>query len=68
MIGKAAIEAARIFVDETGLEGQLTAEEFLEEREEMLAELFPDANLLPGVERLLRHLAAKEVPMAVATR
>lgn len=68
MIGKPALDAAKIFIDETGLQGELTPEGFLEEREGMLAELFPDANLLPGVDRLVRHLAAKRVPMAVATR
>ncbi|GAQ81640.1 Glycerol-3-phosphatase [Klebsormidium nitens] len=67
MIGKPALDAAKIFIDETGLQDELAPEGFLEEREEMLAKLFPDANLLPGVDRMVRHLAAKRVPMAVAT-
>jgi beta-phosphoglucomutase-like phosphatase (HAD superfamily) len=41
------------------------AEDFLQQREEILDRLFPDAPLLPGVERLLRHLHAHGVPLAV---
>jgi hypothetical protein len=37
------------------------------QREEILDELFATAPLLPGVERLIRHLHAHGVPMAVAT-
>lgn len=48
MMGKKAIEAARVFVEEMGLDGLLTPEGFLEEREEMLQELFPTAELMPG--------------------
>ncbi|KAI4971346.1 hypothetical protein ZWY2020_002260 [Hordeum vulgare] len=39
MMGKKAAESARIFVDECGLAGLLTPEQFLEEREGMLQEL-----------------------------
>lgn len=48
MMGKKALEAARVFVEETGISGSLTAEEFLEEREEMLQNLFPTSELMPG--------------------
>ena len=48
MMGKKAIEAARVFVEEMGLVGELTAEEFLEEREEMLQQLFTTTQLMPG--------------------
>lgn len=48
LMGKKAIESARIFVEECGLVGMLTPEEFLEEREGMLQELFPTCSLLPG--------------------
>ncbi|MQL90099.1 hypothetical protein Taro_022681 [Colocasia esculenta] len=67
MMGKKAIEAARVFIDEMGLEGLLTPEGFLEEREDMLQELFPTAELMPGVKRLINHLHAKGVPICVAT-
>ncbi|KAI4344409.1 hypothetical protein L6164_011640 [Bauhinia variegata] len=67
MMGKKAIEAARIFVEETGISDSLSAEQFLVEREEMLRKLFPTSELLPGVSRLIRHLHAKGIPMALAT-
>ncbi|KAG8046826.1 hypothetical protein GUJ93_ZPchr0008g12855 [Zizania palustris] len=67
MMGKKATESARIFVDECGLAGLLTPEQFLEERESMLQELFPSCAVMPGVLRLVHHLHAKRVPMAVAT-
>ena len=49
MMGKKAIEAARIFVEETGISYSLTAEEFLVEREAMLQKLFPKSELMPGL-------------------
>ncbi|KAH0436074.1 hypothetical protein IEQ34_026481 [Dendrobium chrysotoxum] len=67
MMGKKAIESARIFVEECGLTGILTPEAFLEEREGMLQELFPTCQLLPGVKRLISHLHANRIPMCVAT-
>lgn len=48
MMGKKAIEAARVFVEETGISDSLTAEDFLVEREEMLKKLFPTSELMPG--------------------
>ncbi|KAH9297393.1 hypothetical protein KI387_029075, partial [Taxus chinensis] len=67
LIGRKALEAAQIFVKETGLEDILTPEEFIRRREEMLHSLFPESELMPGAERLVRHLHAHGVPMAVAT-
>lgn len=48
MMGKRATEAAQVLIDELGLEGQLTPEQFLKEREELLDKMFPQAELLPG--------------------
>ncbi|KAI7840608.1 hypothetical protein COHA_005758 [Chlorella ohadii] len=67
MMGKKAIEAARTLVDELDLHGKITPEEFLTEREEALDEMFPTAQLLPGAERLLRHLHAHGIPVCLAT-
>ncbi|XP_043708215.1 (DL)-glycerol-3-phosphatase 2-like [Telopea speciosissima] len=67
MMGKKALEAARVFVDETGISNSLTAEQFLEEREEMLRNLFPTSELMPGATRLIRHLHENGIPMCVAT-
>ncbi|MCO5595867.1 hypothetical protein L7F22_049918 [Adiantum nelumboides] len=67
MMGKKALEVGKIFVSESGLDGILTLEDFISQREIMLHSLFPDSELLPGVERLIRHFHAYQVPMAVAT-
>jgi phosphoglycolate phosphatase-like HAD superfamily hydrolase len=62
-----AIEAAQVLVDELQLHGLTTPEQFLADREEALDAMFPTAQLLPGAERLLRHLAAAKVPFCLAT-
>uniref|UniRef100_A0A2P2JVJ3 2-deoxyglucose-6-phosphate phosphatase n=1 Tax=Rhizophora mucronata TaxID=61149 RepID=A0A2P2JVJ3_RHIMU len=49
MMGKKAIEAAHVFVEETGISDSLSAEDFLVEREEMLKEMFPTSQLMPGI-------------------
>lgn len=49
MMGKKALEAARVFVEETGISDSLTAEDFLVEREAMLQSLFPTSELMPGI-------------------
>ncbi|XP_078443782.1 (DL)-glycerol-3-phosphatase 2-like [Wolffia australiana] len=67
MMGKKAIEAARVFVEAMELQDVLTAEAFLEEREGMLQQLFTTTELMPGAKRLINHLHAKGVPMCVAT-
>ncbi|XXG64495.1 hypothetical protein AAC387_Pa05g2434 [Persea americana] len=67
MMGKKAIEAAQVFIEETGLTGLLTPAEFLEEREGMLQNLFPTCEKMPGVSRLINHLHANGVPICVAT-
>lgn len=67
MMGKKALEAGQVFIAETGLQGILTAEDFIKEREKMLHDLFPKCQLMPGAERLIRHLHNHGVPMAVAT-
>ncbi|PRQ23914.1 putative glycerol-1-phosphatase [Rosa chinensis] len=48
MMGNKAIEAARVFVEDTGLSDSLIAEDFLVEREVMLQKLFPTSELMPG--------------------
>uniref|UniRef100_I1LVR3 (DL)-glycerol-3-phosphatase 2 n=1 Tax=Glycine max TaxID=3847 RepID=I1LVR3_SOYBN len=67
MMGKKAIESARIFVEETGISDSLSAEQFLVEREDMLEKLFPTSEPMPGASRLVNHLHAKGVPVCVAT-
>ncbi|KAL8041031.1 hypothetical protein ABFX02_10G139000 [Erythranthe guttata] len=67
MMGKKAIEAARVFVEETGIDGLLSAEDFLVEREDMLQTMFPTSELMPGASRLIQHLHANGIPICVAT-
>ncbi|XP_031831144.1 pseudouridine-5'-phosphatase isoform X2 [Nomia melanderi] len=45
----------------------LTVEEFGAELLQLYQELFPTANLMPGAERLLRHLKENKIPIALAT-
>lgn len=65
MMGQKALDAARLLVAELCL--PLTPEAFLEQREAALDALFPTAALMPGAERLVRHLAAHGVPCCVVT-
>ena len=67
MMGRKAVQAAQIMIDHYGIGDKLAAEDFVKEREEILDRLFPESELLPGVERLLLHLLAHNVPMAIAT-
>lgn len=67
MMGRKALEASQLLVDELSLQGKISAEGFLAERNVILDKLFADAKLLPGVGRLVRHLHKHGVPIAVAT-
>ncbi|CAO2822995.1 unnamed protein product [Amaranthus hypochondriacus] len=67
MMGKKAIEAARVFVEETGISDSLSAEDFLVEREAMLQSMFPTSELMPGASNLIKHLHAHGLPICVAT-
>lgn len=49
------------------LEVPLTAEELVSLSMEQLSTLFPKCGLMPGAERLIRHLAAHKVPICIAT-
>ena len=65
MIGKKAIDSARILVEALNL--PIEPEEYLRERELMLSELFPTAQAMPGAVRLSTHLARHRIPQAVAS-
>jgi beta-phosphoglucomutase-like phosphatase (HAD superfamily) len=56
LMGKRSIDAAKILLSELDLEGVMTPEEYVKLREERLDELFPTSPLMPGMERLIRHL------------
>ncbi|KAJ7384298.1 Pseudouridine-5'-phosphatase [Desmophyllum pertusum] len=65
MMGRGNLEAARVLVEELQL--PLTPEEVVKISAEKLLELFPSVPLLPGVEKLVRHLHKHNIPFAVAT-
>ena len=64
-MGRKSADSAKIFIEETGI--PMTWEEYLRDREEILARLFPHATLLPGVSRLVSHLKSHGIPIGVAT-
>ncbi len=65
MIGKKSTDSARIFVESLGL--PVAPEEYLKERESLLNHLLPQAQSMPGAEKLTLHLHRAKVPQAVAT-
>ncbi|KAF7240327.1 Pseudouridine-5'-phosphatase [Varanus komodoensis] len=60
-------EAEAVEIMRKVLDIPLSAEEILRETTARKKELFSTSSLLPGVERLLRHLHRHKVPIAVAT-
>ena len=65
MIGKKAIDSARILVEALNL--PIAPEEYLREREAHLDALFPTVEPMPGARRLTAHLARHGIPQAVAS-
>eukprot|EP01113_Clastostelium_recurvatum_P049536 TRINITY_DN9194_c0_g1_i1.p1 TRINITY_DN9194_c0_g1~~TRINITY_DN9194_c0_g1_i1.p1 ORF type:complete len:188 (+),score=28.32 TRINITY_DN9194_c0_g1_i1:250-813(+) len=65
MMGKRALEAAHILVDE--LQIPLSPEEYLALREPRQNELFGECKALPGAIRLVKYLSKHNIPQSVAT-
>ncbi|XP_037068800.1 pseudouridine-5'-phosphatase-like [Pollicipes pollicipes] len=64
-MGKKGSEAAADIV--RSLDLPLTPEEYLEQSGRIWQQLFPTTELMPGAERLVRHLHRHGVPMALAS-
>lgn len=65
LMGAQSFEVARAVIKRYNLD--ISVEDFVAKQRSISNELMPKAELLPGVERLLRHLYAKKVPFALAT-
>ncbi|KAG0199715.1 glutathione synthase [Mortierella sp. GBA30] len=65
LMGLREKESAEILVRESGAD--MTPEEYLHERHLLQLERFPHCVPLPGVMRLIKHLKANKIPIAVAT-
>jgi pseudouridine 5'-phosphatase len=65
MIGLRAEDSANVLI--TSLQLPMSVPEYLEARKHLLAELFPQAEPLPGAVRLTMHLHRAGAPQAVAT-
>ncbi|XP_048746881.1 pseudouridine-5'-phosphatase-like [Ostrea edulis] len=64
-MGRKEPEAAKIVIDTLDL--PLTVDQYLQMAHEQQEKLFPTVNLLPGAERLVKHLRNHGIPIATAT-
>ncbi|KAL1470039.1 hypothetical protein MTO96_040708 [Rhipicephalus appendiculatus] len=65
VLGSTAADAAHTVVEALGL--PLTADEYMVAVDRIFRKTVPNAQLMPGAERLVCHLHAHGVPMAIAT-
>lgn len=65
LMGGQSMEVASAIVNRFNL--PIGPEDYIKRQRELAVDLMPTADLLPGVERLLRHLSAHNVPIALAT-
>lgn len=65
LMGGQSMEVASKIVNRYNL--SLTPEEYNARQRKLAADLMPTAELLPGVEKLLHHLKAHNIPFALAT-
>jgi HAD superfamily hydrolase (TIGR01509 family) len=63
--GRTTLESAKIIVDY--LELPLNAEEYIIQRNEIIYQLYPDSQPLPGAVHLTQHFKNAKIPQAIAT-
>ncbi|XP_067014151.2 pseudouridine-5'-phosphatase [Anabrus simplex] len=64
-MGTTEKDTARIIVEHVGL--PVTVDAFLVDQSERLKTLLPTVKLMPGAERLIKHLHQNKIPIAIAT-
>lgn len=67
MMGTKPIEGAAIAVERMGLKDKVTAEEFVRRYEDEMKQHCCKIKLMPGAERLIKHLRDHKIPIAIAT-
>ncbi|KAK7864347.1 hypothetical protein R5R35_009183 [Gryllus longicercus] len=65
IMGTREMDTGRIFIEEAKL--PITSQEFMAMQTEEIRVEMPKVPLMPGAERLIRHLHSHKIPMAVAT-
>ncbi|XP_037570552.2 pseudouridine-5'-phosphatase [Dermacentor silvarum] len=65
LMGTTGADSARMVID--GLNLPLTVDDYLVDLGRIYAEKYPKVTLIPGVDRLVRHLHKHGVPLAIAT-
>jgi HAD superfamily hydrolase (TIGR01509 family) len=63
--GRTTLESAKILVD--GLQLPLTAEEYIKQRNQIIYQLYPTSQPLPGAVSLTQHFKNSKIPQAIAT-
>lgn len=66
-IGTKPIEGAILCLDRLGLTGKVTPEDFVAQYEACMRKNYHKIALMPGAERLIKHLSSKNIPIAIAT-
>lgn len=67
MMGTKPIEGAIICLEKLGLTDQIKPEDFVSEYETVMKKSCHKIKLMPGAERLIKHLSSKNIPIAIAT-
>ena len=65
IIGRTAPDSAQIMIDRLDL--PITIDDYLQQRYDLVTDLYPTAQPLPGAKILTEHFAAHGIPQAIAT-